>query len=450
MKFTSAFFAGLIILLCVPLALCAAEAGEELVREILGDSDPRLSRDPAAMVTVRDIRYVLPESVDRAWVESLIDVKQGARLSVAGLDRLIARSRRKLEATRQFGGVNVYALPPVKDPRERTVVVEASAGFWFGFYCWPWDVGVSFNHLFRADKAVSLTLGLDTQEVIYYDPALGYSPFYLLLDLYNVIAPYEGKYLDDTLGAVLRFGVNLTENVALYADSAIACHFFPDSYFLFPGIAADLSDAEREALGIARPRVLLRESLGLALNFFRPYDDNRVGLKGYVSGSLFIALDDPATSYFSINSDLKLLFVPADWLILMLRNTAGVHPVRTYGYQRYDVGSMYRGVPRVSPVDVVDVVRAEASLRNLPPLSLLGVRILDILPFVFADFLRAWESPDGIDWADVWGGVETCLGGGVYLHLRTLFNMYVTLGASVSPANGDAFRFFYKFSLDLY
>ena len=150
-------------------------------------------------------------------VLSYTGLKPGKRISAQGFEREILHTKKRLEGSGLFYGVEVYAAPPARYPDRRTVVIKVQPGMRYRYMGGPAFASFGMLALGGGRNALYLDAGYNRGRISYTDANVSGKPY---------IASVEALYAN----AALDRPFDKAEHKASFSVGA-GCRINPDVTF---------------------------------------------------------------------------------------------------------------------------------------------------------------------------------------------------------------------------
>jgi hypothetical protein len=245
-----------------------APTEDELFSKLFGEEPP--AESPDDILVLEAIRVERPDSFTQEYILSFArELEVGKSYERSGLQRRIAAIDERLRLSGRFYSslASYRELGTGEEaggPRPVEVLLSVSEGFPWGFNFRPWDISITYGNIAKAGKIAALTLGLNSQEIAWTDPAIRESSLYYSVDVEHSIKRYTGDIDPDYLAALARVearvGVRPTENLRIGVGAGYLGIDSPAGYFLYPDYDAP-GKAELAGLGLSRSRADFAEAL---------------------------------------------------------------------------------------------------------------------------------------------------------------------------------------------
>lgn len=446
---TAALFITLTALSSTAMSESPAYAEDSLFMELFGEAPPEES--PMDPLLIAAIAVERPECFTDDYVRSFArGLETGERMTRGELEEELGRAGRRLELSGMFYQSSASYKSAGTDAEGTTaviVILSVSEGFWWGFNFGPWDLSLAYANLFRQGKQLALTAGLNTQNLVYADPAIAGGPFFF------AIGAGQGVRLSRALGDrdfILQgfssegsLGYRPLDDLAVDIGlGSFRARSLP-SYFLYPGIDAP-SDQELLPLSLgASWGSTLSASAGLSAGSFS--FKRRGGLKGRadVEGIVYFPLDPGSPSFRAIGSAALRYDAPQLFRAALLCELDAFPDGLQAGALPEPLWSRvngYRGRAYLPSGEFAGLARLSASLDPVARFNL-GFTTLSLVPEAFYEIAASKRS--ALSSEPFWG--QDC-----GLLLKAAFSPPVgrtfVFGASMAipTLNENSFRFVFE------
>jgi len=348
------------------------------------------------------------------------------KLKLKELNKLIEETKFRLKRLNHFYTVKILSKPSFKNIHERTIIVEVSDGFWYGFNFYPINFTLIFKHLFKAGKELGLTGGVTEQTAWFYDPSiLNSSLFYTILVSHKTSMEIAERYIEDSTRISFTPGINIIYGISLNTILEWQMFHFPEEYFYFGNFSYDLTNEEELLLGVDTFSSYLKFGLENKCDFNRTEYDSIFGVENTIQGKYILDMNDSDLSFWAFQNRIKFFFRPVSPLYFVVRGLGGYHTKSAYPYLQYHLHDFdyFRGIPKVDYGDYIFTCNVDISLIDVLKMQL-GMFNIDFQPFVFCDFGRLFQYDEAINFDNL----EIAAGGGVHVYFAFPIGMYLTLG----------------------
>jgi hypothetical protein len=398
---------------------------EELYNELFRDGDLQdETNDPEVLVTIVKIKYELSENIDPDWIASLLYFSEGMTLKQGELEKLVLKSKKKLEDMHHFFNVTINVLQSVNDPDNRIVVVRLTDGFWYSFMLWPWDFFVSFNHLYKSAKRLALTVGLDDQSIEFSDPNFFYSPFCYSIKLEHNHVVWNDEYIADSSSVRFAPGVYVTDflKLSLYLRQDIR-QVLQSSIF-YPDFKFSLTDDYLAANGLNETNYFFTGGILFDISFPFLFDIDAVSLASTALFAYHYSFSVPGDEYFIVTGDTTLCISPFQFLLFKLHGLGGYNSKDTYQFEKYSLSNAIRGfVTENNRGDFYLALQSSVYVTNIFKLDC-GIFYIAFNPFIFYDTGDIFMYGDRIRFDNLDHG----FGGGMEIYFSMPVDVIVTFG----------------------
>lgn len=375
-----------------------------------------VSQARASHVTVKEIRIAGNTYTKRSTVLHFLGFREGDKLELEDLKKMVERAEERLSSTWYFYDVNVHILPPSKEDK-RVILIKLDEG-----YLWRFGGGSVFayvgrDNLFGRGEYLGMRLGTNVQSLEYENPIFRAGRWAIGGEIHHIRADSLSRLrIENQAGAEESFQVGRAGGSShfgyyLNPDLRVGLRFNFD-WLDFKEKKISISDPQELGIDSDKYLFIIDPSLEWSTRSSRFSPTHGFYLKLGASLSRKVMGSDfdfdkyslEARKYFHFGGKhilaTRLLFggSSSNLPYFELYDLTGIDGLRASGYDQY-FGEKVVLVSAEHRVSVTDFF--------LPPIFNVGV-----VGVFFLDLGRTWDKDEEVDLGDL----RTAFGPGIRFH----------------------------------